>query len=835
MVRIPTAQELGAVPSIRAGAGIATIDNAGAIGNAAANVGQAVSQAAQIYQRDQEQLESFNTQAKWLETQSALDQTYQEAEANAPVDGKDFTRSTMESVGKGLDKALSEVPARLRPQYEVAAARARGSYQERAFKTEINQRERYYQDQAGRFGTNLLTDVQRDPDGHEKYLDGFGAYVDSTGLPPSKKAAMKEQAKPLFLKARIDGLIDKGRDADAEALRKDLEEAGGASPMAGNANPDYENPGAPRGIRTNNPGNIKDGAWAKSQPGYVGGDGVNAKFATPEAGVAAMGRLLDSYAKEGRNSVSSILSKWAPTSENDTGAYVQWVSNRLGVDPNAPLSAEKRSELVAAMAHYENGRPFPGTNTARVGDASVGDYISARIAQRDAAMRRQETQARVEQERQYKARVNQFELDILDGKAGLADVVQARQDGWLNDATDIAKLSTAIEKRDEEQNAVARVAEGGTFNPFFKEDRDAVGKAYRGMIRNGMQPIDALQAIYDKTGILPPDAVNGIRGAVVSSNPAAAMPALQVAASIMTKNPNAFTGYDGASEIEKNAVSFQHFVERGMPAEEATRRVVEMNTPEYKAKIKVGDKEEQAFLKGLTANTVRTAIGEGYSGWSLWGVMPWGGPPTQLGANFEQQKAIEKDFGEIALERYRETGDIETSKAWAAGKMKRNYGISSYKEGDRTFMKFPPEQAPGYPAAKDTNGVASHNYIYEQAAESVKRDLGVDVRPDKVKLAYIPNVTARDWNAGQPPHYAIWYEVEKDGVKTLEPAPRAFVADPAAAEAEWNRKLAEAEKTGRPIHKDRGFLGSIKHNLSIPSDPVNIFTGEPKERSNAIR
>ncbi|MFG1189490.1 hypothetical protein [Xanthobacter flavus] len=139
-----------------------------------------------------------------------------------------------------------------------------------------------------------------------------------------------------------------------------------AWPQAGGAWGTEAGPNAPRGVRTNNPGNIKDGTWAKAQPGYVGGDGVNAKFETPEAGFAAMGKLLDSYARDGRTSVSAIISKWAPTSENDTGAYVGWVAKRLGVDANAPLPPEKRGELMAAMATYENGRQIgaPGGSGA---------------------------------------------------------------------------------------------------------------------------------------------------------------------------------------------------------------------------------------------------------------------------------------------------------------------------------------------------------------------------------------------------------------------------------------------------------------------------------------
>lgn len=118
----------------------------------------------------------------------------------------------------------------------------------------------------------------------------------------------------------------------------------------------------PRGIRTNNPGNIKDSEFARTQPGYVGSDGVNAIFESPDAGYAALNKLLDVYGnKHGLNTVSGILNRWAPSSadNNDTSGYIGYVSKRLGVDPNSPLTPEARAALPSAMAYFENGREFP--------------------------------------------------------------------------------------------------------------------------------------------------------------------------------------------------------------------------------------------------------------------------------------------------------------------------------------------------------------------------------------------------------------------------------------------------------------------------------------------
>lgn len=130
----------------------------------------------------------------------------------------------------------------------------------------------------------------------------------------------------------------------------------------------------PRGIRTNNPGNIKDSEFARSMPGYVGSDGVNAIFETPEAGYAAMNKLLDVYGnKHGLNTVSGILGRWAPASadNNDTSGYIGYVAKRLGIDPNAPLTPEARAALPQAMAYFENGREFPmAGNPLAVTDAN---------------------------------------------------------------------------------------------------------------------------------------------------------------------------------------------------------------------------------------------------------------------------------------------------------------------------------------------------------------------------------------------------------------------------------------------------------------------------------
>ena len=118
---------------------------------------------------------------------------------------------------------------------------------------------------------------------------------------------------------------------------------------------------APRGIRNNNPLNIEDGQFARSQPGYAGSDGRFAKFEAPEHGVQAASTLLDSYQKNhGLNTISGIVNRWAPASDhNNTSAYAAHVAAQMGIGPNDPIPPEMRPQLIAAMARHENGVPLP--------------------------------------------------------------------------------------------------------------------------------------------------------------------------------------------------------------------------------------------------------------------------------------------------------------------------------------------------------------------------------------------------------------------------------------------------------------------------------------------
>ncbi|MGE1333484.1 hypothetical protein ACMFDF_04500 [Escherichia coli] len=131
-----------------------------------------------------------------------------------------------------------------------------------------------------------------------------------------------------------------------------------------------------RGIRNNNPGNLE---YSKTNPwvGQTGDDGRFAKFETPEHGIRALGRNLLSYQRQGYDTISEIINRWAPASDdNKTDAYIRAVCAQLGVTPDQPLDAsnpDTLKSLCKAIIHHEQGsQPYSDQQLAAGVSAALG-------------------------------------------------------------------------------------------------------------------------------------------------------------------------------------------------------------------------------------------------------------------------------------------------------------------------------------------------------------------------------------------------------------------------------------------------------------------------------
>lgn len=115
----------------------------------------------------------------------------------------------------------------------------------------------------------------------------------------------------------------------------------------------------PRGIRNNNPLNIRKGCkWIGLRPTQTDKDFC--QFTSMVYGIRAGFITLRTYiCKHKCNTIEKIISRWAPQKENDTAAYIRAVTKRTRLDIKWPIRIEDRTELcslVSAMIEVECGR-----------------------------------------------------------------------------------------------------------------------------------------------------------------------------------------------------------------------------------------------------------------------------------------------------------------------------------------------------------------------------------------------------------------------------------------------------------------------------------------------
>jgi len=116
----------------------------------------------------------------------------------------------------------------------------------------------------------------------------------------------------------------------------------------------------PRGIRNNNPGNIR---WCDEWQGLVPKsqrtDKSFCQFISPEYGIRAMIVILRNYqSKYGLRTITGMIKRWAPPNENNTQAYINSVVQATGTEADQPidlLDSRKLFPLLQAIIQHENG------------------------------------------------------------------------------------------------------------------------------------------------------------------------------------------------------------------------------------------------------------------------------------------------------------------------------------------------------------------------------------------------------------------------------------------------------------------------------------------------
>lgn len=120
-----------------------------------------------------------------------------------------------------------------------------------------------------------------------------------------------------------------------------------------------------RAWRNRNPGNLRirttkppvDHVAIDNNPG--GPFGI---YGTETEGWADLVARLIQLHGQGKDTIHEIISIWAPQMENDTNAYIQFVSRRMGIPPHQPIDPRKlviARGLALAICAMEGRRSDP--------------------------------------------------------------------------------------------------------------------------------------------------------------------------------------------------------------------------------------------------------------------------------------------------------------------------------------------------------------------------------------------------------------------------------------------------------------------------------------------
>ena len=116
----------------------------------------------------------------------------------------------------------------------------------------------------------------------------------------------------------------------------------------------------PRGIRNNNPGNIKknDVEWNGLVSKEEQNDNTFFIFKSPEYGIRALTKILITYRKTyDLYNIWGIINRYAPPSENNTEAYKEFLvdETNYAMLQTIPFTIEGYLPIVKAIIKMENG------------------------------------------------------------------------------------------------------------------------------------------------------------------------------------------------------------------------------------------------------------------------------------------------------------------------------------------------------------------------------------------------------------------------------------------------------------------------------------------------
>ena len=453
---------------------------------------------------------------------------------------------------------------------------------------------------------------------------------------------------------------------------------------------------------------------------------------------------------------------------------------------------------------------------------SIEQGASQELMQKSRIAEQEARQFQAVKNAERSAILDDLQIGLSEDRYGPAEVMQARQAGLLTDPEKFNKIEKLLkdqgERRERAELLTGVMTGTAVYNPTnpdhikaAEEGVDAVSRA------TGLPKEQAAYTIYDRTGVMPKSGVQAMRGQILQNTPDSILAVGTIAARAMYEpsarfpngNGRVFDGFDGGKEVAEIGTLFKHMTGMGLDPYEAAKRISAMKAPDYKSPVKMGEKEEQEFVKGLKENAAKDMGNASLFGSGM--VFDNKMLPGPL------KNQMLEDYASEALFFYKKYGDEGAAKQFAMDAMKKVYGVSN-----GFIQKFPVEKA----YENFQIGSGGTNWVYEQAIQKVQSVAGVTAKKEDVFFTEVPMATAEAFRSGGPVPYHVHYFRDVNGQRVLERLPNAVMPNATKAYTEHLAKItADATATRNDNRQLQGPQTPSVDNGGI--NPRRMNPGRP--------
>lgn len=760
-----------------------TADNfGGQVGRALEGLGDAGLALAAKINANQRQLQQFDYEDQFVKLQEQDNTDYEQRYRGLSGSADGWWEGSRTATKARVDEWLKTLPEQVRAEYQVKADRFIAGRTAQAFKDQFQQQDTNTKQTLTEEQRKAGLQVQQNPLAYEQFVQQQTDLIDKSTLPSAEKERLKAEARnslaytaelaraqkdpegvarrptPTF-SPDVNLAIDKAAAAnglDSAMLRRFAQIESSGSPGAAT--------GSYKGLFQ-----MSDAEFAK----YGGGNIWSAEDNANAAARKIKAEAAEFKTKYGRDPTATDLYM---QHQQGVAGYAAHLAN-----PNAPAwqnmlstaEGKKKGETWAKAAIWGNvpndiKAQFPGgvdtvtsAQFVALWKRKVDGYANATIASgaltpgQAAAVQETARRQTAAQERQRAAQYevdqttkrNQLYIDLKEGSSPDSAYRAARQSGLLSDFSDIEKAERIIKERNKGEEDYGRglaLMQGGRVvaNSYDKDHRDGVQAVYDRTVKGGADPAAAAAAVFDRTGIVPPAFATAVRGAIISEDPARVAAGLTTAANMVRQNPNAFAGVDGGSDLEKNANEYRRLTEQlGLSSEQAVERILADARDTTKLDPVRQEQLQQFRKQSLTQEHIDARLRSNFSSWNPFSSTPFS---VQLPTG-PQRTAMASIYSEFATDGFEKFRDPDKALAFADMRVQQQFGVQN-----GVLMRYPPAKA-GLPRLAGT-GSDGFGWINEQAAETVKAQLGVIVDPSQVILAPVERdgVSTRAAFNGQP-------------------------------------------------------------------------------------